>query len=542
MAIPRRPVGRLQPPAASPQYLAQPSPTDSLSSLLSAYSREPDELPWGGSTSASAAGTGRSSSRSSTSTMHAAERRTSPAGNPTVSGRRNSPPRHQKLPAPPPKDEKPLPRPALPSSKPQPALPDPATSSLSRPEIWRRRPLKSDNARELPGLKLDHSHGSTASTTTTPLHPPDAAAAAAAAAPAPTPRAAFVGLPGRNVRPAAKQQQQVAETQAMGNGASKLNHFKHNLRRSPSPVKDAGATQNGHASRRPGAQPPPTPEYHNEDVKAAPAVDTFVSPVSPASSSVSPDAVAPDASSKALPQVPLKDAAEQPWSEPAPTKTLPPSAPNLQGAASLEDPSSKNGGVQYSARDRGSSRTREAAESANPPPPSSSARPDGRRPVEGPRRTAPDGDPRIVYSETQGPLYRGRYGTLYPEMRITREPDPRAAYFPVQAEKPLEPATVIPAGPLRDSHFGCYQNHRTMNRRTNRHCPLTCQTCHKADTEDRWACTFCHLRICESCLRAFNGHQRVLRRLVDQLAMNTPLSLSSMSRPGSALGLQLATT
>ncbi|KND95211.1 hypothetical protein TOPH_00524 [Tolypocladium ophioglossoides CBS 100239] len=576
-AIPRKP------------YLAQPSPTDSLSSLLSAYSREPDELPLGGSTSASAAGSSSSiGSSSSSSTMHAAERRTSPAGNRTTpaapttvnSSRRNSPPRHQKLPAPPPKDKRPLPspRPASPSSKPQPAFPELATPSPPRPEIWRRRPHKSDNSRELPGLKLDHSHGSTASstttttTTTTTAQPPPLLLVASPsssssrslasqrsqgstetikAAPTPQPRSAAVGLPGRNVRPAVKQQlqQQVAETQAMGNGASKLNHFKDNLHRSRSPAKDAGATKNGHASSRPGAQRPPTPEYHKADVKTAPAVDTLVSPVSPASSSGSPKAIPADISSKALPPQPPKDAAEQPQSRPAPRTTLPPSAPNLYGAASLQDLNNKTGSVQSPAssrhasrrqspaNDSGSSHTRESAESVKFPPRSSSA-----RPVERPRHSAPDGgDPRIVHSETQGPLYRGRDGTLYPEMKHTQEPDPRAAYFPLQAEKLLEPGTVIPARPLKDSHFSCYQNHRAMNRRTNRHYPLTCQTCDKADAEDRWVCTFCHLRICESCLRALNGHQRVLRRLVDELAMNTPLSLSSMSRPGSALGLPLVT-
>lgn len=328
----------------------------------------------------------------------------------------------------------------------------------------------------------------------------------------------------------------------MGNGTSKLNYYKDNLRRSRSPGKDARATKSGHASSRPGAQRPPTPEYHKEDLKAAPAIDTFVSPVSPASSSGSPKVVPADASSKALPPHPPSDAVEQPLSKPLPRTTLPPSAPNLHGAASLQDLINKDSSAQSPADGSPSGRAREPAESAKFPPRSSSARPDAQRPVERPRRAAPDGaDPRIVHSEAQGPLYRGRDGTLYPEMRNTREPDPRAAYFPAQAERPLEPGTVIPAKPLKGSHFSCYQHHRTMNRRTNRHYPLTCQTCDKADAEDRWVCTFCHLRICESCLRALNGHQRVLRRLVDELAMNTPLSLSSMSRPGSSLGLQLAT-
>ncbi|PHH69918.1 hypothetical protein CDD83_5582 [Cordyceps sp. RAO-2017] len=224
---------------------------------------------------------------------------------------------------------------------------------------------------------------------------------------------------------------------------------------------------------------------------------------------------------------------------------------NIRGVASLQDLRNNTQsppadqpppGRQLPATSSASGFAREPLDPARLPPRSMSARPDVQRPhADRPRRPTLDGgDPRIVHSDTQGPLYRGRDGTLYPEMRVTREPDPRASYFPVQTGRFLEPGAVISAGPLKDSHFNCYQHHRTMNRRPNRHYPLTCQTCDRADADDRWACTFCHLRICDSCMRLLNGHQRVLRRLVDELALNTPLSLSSMSRPGSALGLQVA--
>ncbi|KAJ6446412.1 F-box domain-containingprotein [Purpureocillium lavendulum] len=530
-----------------------------------------------------------------------------------TAARQPSPPAERNLPPPPPpsKDEKALPqRPppspnAFPSSSPavaatapasaaskppHPAPPDLPTPSPPRAEIWRRRPHKSEASRELPGLKLDHSHGSTASTA--PLPQPPAAVAADADAPSAGPGdkpkssqetiravtspssspprvspprpSVVVGLPGRNVRPAAKlhkqqtqqnqqnqQRDQGAATHAMGNGESKLNRIKgslqkpHGLRKpSASPDKDAAANgihkrdQNG---TRLAALRPPTPEYHKEDVKSAPAAtETFVSPASPASSSPSPVSLPAD-SAKALPPQPPHDAAQ-------PARVgLTPSAPSIHGAASLQE---LNSSVQSPAGSRrtspatdgGSSRTRESAESTKFPPRTSSTKHNWQKtPVEQPRRSAGEADPRIVLSDTQGPLYRGRDGTLYPEMKITREFDPKAAYFPVQKVKPLEPGAVIPSRPLQESHFNCYQNHRSMNRRGNRHYPLTCQTCDKADSEDRWVCTFCHLRICEPCLRTFNGHQRVLRRLVDELASNTPLSLSSMSRPGSALGIQTAT-
>ncbi|UNI14330.1 hypothetical protein JDV02_000968 [Purpureocillium takamizusanense] len=574
-------------------------------------------------------GSGHGNSSSSSSSSRPAGAAGAGAGSVATAARQHSPQRDRTLPPPPPpsKDEKALPQRPPPSpnnipflsssfspsaaptpalapsplaSKPpqQPASSDLPTPSPPRTELWRRRPHKSEASRELPGLKLDHSHGSTAATAPPPQPlPPAAPFSAARPEPADkTPKSsqhttiravtspssspsrvspprppAVVGLPGRNVRPAAKlqpklQQQQtqksqqsqnhdqVVAAQAMGNGESKLNRIKgslqkqqHRLRKtsSSSPGRDVASgapTTNDnkdHGGPRLAALRPPTPEYHKEDVKSAPAAtDTFVSPASPASSSPSPVSLPAD-SAKILPSQPPQSSSRT---------GLTPSAPSIHGAASLQELSSNSvhspaGSRRASpATDGGSSRTRESAESTKFPPRTSSTQQNWQKVVEPQRRSAGDGDPRIVLSDTQGPLYRGRDGTLYPEMKITREFDPKAAYFPTQKTKPLEPGAVIPARPLQESHFGCYQSHRSMNRRGNRHYPLTCQTCDKADSEDRWVCTFCHLRICESCLRALNGHQRVLRRLVDELATNTPLSLSSMSRPGSALGIQTVTT
>jgi hypothetical protein len=137
-------------------------------------------------------------------------------------------------------------------------------------------------------------------------------------------------------------------------------------------------------------------------------------------------------------------------------------------------------------------------------------------------------------------MYRGRDGTLYPEMKTLREPDPRAFRFPAWKGKETTATSVdgvhiAPA--LNDSHHSCFQKHAVMYRRTNRHDPLTCQTCTKANADDRWACTFCHLRICESCFRTLDTNQRDLKKLVAAIDGRTPLSLSSDSRPASAFGL-----
>ena len=151
-------------------------------------------------------------------------------------------------------------------------------------------------------------------------------------------------------------------------------------------------------------------------------------------------------------------------------------------------------------------------------------------------RFSADTDSRLVRSNSQGTLYRGRDGTLYPNMKVTQDPDPRALRFPTQDKQLIPEGSVIKAVPLGVSHFSCFHKHKTMKRLSNKNFPLTCQTCERDDREDRWACAFCHLRICESCVHALHGYQRDLRRLVDDLNIHTTLSLASPTRSGSALG------
>lgn len=159
-----------------------------------------------------------------------------------------------------------------------------------------------------------------------------------------------------------------------------------------------------------------------------------------------------------------------------------------------------------------------------------------------PHNVSPDHDPRLVRSNSGNMLYRGRDGTLYPEMKEAGEPDAQASYFPTHPQGRIPEGTILTAPPLRNTHFLCYQKHRSMGRRINRQYPLTCQTCDKADVEDRWVCTFCQLRVCAPCLEKLNTKGRDLKQLVD--SMKTPeipdvMSLSSTERSGSALGLQI---
>ncbi|KAL7946234.1 hypothetical protein V8C42DRAFT_319981 [Trichoderma barbatum] len=572
MSIPRKPIANLQLPAPTTQFLAQPSPTFSLSSILLAYMEDGDE------SQQSSAGEKQPEVAASGSEKPDA----APARGPTATvtggsgslparpnaGIGHSPrPADRNLPPPPPKDaetQKPTP--------PRPDSPELTAPSPPRPEIWKRRPHMSQASRELPGLKLDYSHGSTADTQL----PPDAAGSETASdATSDTAKAAAQrappfagGLPGRNIRPSltAKDQPPPA-TQAMGGETSKLKQIKDRLGSQRS--ESVSSTSNAKAGFPgvPAAKRPPTPEYQKEEVKEL-VVEPFISPVSPASSPEAPRGVSPDFS-KGLPPKPSDggQTATAGVSKPISRKALPtspsqdltavknsfrpPSDTNSTGASSQaaapsisskDDaaPAPVTAPVVSPPKDDAFTRPRVPGGTTAVQPQSQPAvtRADAPQTVK-PQRSEPQAtaDPRLLQSETQGLLYRGRDGTLYAEMKTDGEPNPKATFFPTQTYPSLPRDGIVKARPLTDTHFNCFQQHITMARRSNRNCPLTCQTCEKADVEDRWVCAFCHLRICDACHRKLGSHQRDLRRLIDGLASAGPVGLTSSARPGTAQGL-----
>lgn len=62
--------------------------------------------------------------------------------------------------------------------------------------------------------------------------------------------------------------------------------------------------------------------------------------------------------------------------------------------------------------------------------------------------------------------------------------------------------------PLTDLHYSCYQAHRSIAMSRNIYYPVPCMTCHVADREVRWRCTFCCLRVCASCVEGLRACQR----------------------------------
>ncbi|KAI9903379.1 hypothetical protein N3K66_002731 [Trichothecium roseum] len=438
------------------------------------------------------------------------------------------------LPPPPPaKDEPAKPAPAQASAtsrpvtppKPQPpAKSDLTTPSPSRPQIWRRRSL--NGSRELPNLKLNYSHGSTAATQAA-SHSRRASATQQATKPA--------------------ELEGPVDTKKMGSGSSRLRQLKEKLHISrKSEDGFAGESKDDTpVINAPPAYRPPTPEYRKEDVKT-PMVDTFVSPVSPATS---PEMAQDDRPVSVLPL---------PEQKPITRKAVPAPMPNLQPAKSLPNlknqppgpppaepmppmpisvPSGRASPTPNSPYHRGrwSEDTTRGAPSR-----SSSAHPDNRRPYDAPRfYSRPEEDPLMVQAPNGQWCYRGRDGTLYPDMKELPEPDTRAMNFPAPSGQTLTEDAVIAMKPLRDSHFECYQKHKNMYNTPNRRHVLCCQTCEKDEPGKRWYCHFCYLRLCDSCMNTFNANGRDLRALMNHVGNTATLSLSSNERPGAALGLQM---
>ncbi|KAJ5092200.1 hypothetical protein NUU61_007070 [Penicillium alfredii] len=109
---------------------------------------------------------------------------------------------------------------------------------------------------------------------------------------------------------------------------------------------------------------------------------------------------------------------------------------------------------------------------------------------------APMDDYDAIIEDPQGPL----------EIMPDDGPTPR----------PLTPPEVEPvAAPLNKVHFMCFQEHRAMPAAPNVWCPVPCMTCHKFDSNVRYRCVFCCLRICQDCYQTLEKcRHRSLKELM----------------------------
>ncbi|TID02523.1 hypothetical protein CH35J_004281 [Colletotrichum higginsianum] len=543
--IARRPVAKQPPPPPPPPQVSQPpstSPDDernSIGSLLSAYSRssgeyiimspdgsasQTDSAPayasdhqYGGKTlTPSSLSSGENTSNSSNNNEH--------NGAPNFTANKGLPPHpayytEQGSPAPPAKLER-APTVGSPTSYVSSTSPQ---QQQQRP-LWRRRSVRSERNIEVSNLQLAVSHGSTAAS-----QPNTAQTAPPSAALPPTPAQqqqqqqpqnqqqfplrSTSNLPGRNVRPVPSQPQPAEAADTMGQEASRLKTKISHLRDGH---HHQGAANPGISHSDTALSPTqrlPTPDYEKEDVKTQQHVvdRILVSPVSPASSP-EPAGVRDQAGAESKPSLPRKAV----------------TARNLHAAHSL--PQMRVDGPVTSS-EAPPTITKDFAVSPVSPGPQSQL----------PHRAAPssssssnnrEGDLRSPTRDQRPPPPSAQEPVEYRELKTANLPpaDPRASYFPTQGSEPPSPGIVYKALPLKESMLDCYVRHRVMDRTRNRNYALTCQTCGRADTEDRFKCQFCYVRMCAACLHIFNGHRRDLRKLVAHLEGNP----HSGGQPGGA--------
>lgn len=83
------------------------------------------------------------------------------------------------------------------------------------------------------------------------------------------------------------------------------------------------------------------------------------------------------------------------------------------------------------------------------------------------------------------------------ETALGRRPFPHGGYF--HGPTPPPPLTYV--------HFHCFQFHQNMNLSKNDLAPVPCMTCRTDDSELRWKCSWCCLRICIKCMESLEGSQ-----------------------------------
>lgn len=93
---------------------------------------------------------------------------------------------------------------------------------------------------------------------------------------------------------------------------------------------------------------------------------------------------------------------------------------------------------------------------------------------------------------------------------IAKSPDQVSPYT-ARAIAGQNAGTIHPGPSVDKSHFDCYHKHRYMRVCKNDKCPLGCMVCDKRDTEKRWNCTWCSLRICTRCMEVLAANDKDLR-------------------------------
>ncbi|TPX12042.1 uncharacterized protein E0L32_007157 [Thyridium curvatum] len=453
----------------------------------------------------------------------------------------------------------------------------PTTSSTptnsSPSQLLRRRSLKSEKSLALPDLRLQVSHGSTAQSqlpdappSISPLFPPQPAFAREEAASPRIPRSAPLGLPGRNIRPAVSQEQLAQPAPRMGEVVSKVETkvesrlAKKDARSPMTEPKPEEAQQRSQTPKSP-IKRLPTPEYEQHDVQK-PLVETIVSPESPASSPELPsqekDAAKAPISRKAIgvglpsnvrpmksiPQFPtppskaperrLNEPRQSPQPSPLPKSPVPPEkdqtqvrltpqpSPLPRGSPLPKSPAPNRATPQSETAQFPARTTSRGVEQPAPAvlrrEPASQVSPVSDKAPAAAEPTRSSSQEKKSLETIRAPRPQLSLDISEPNLGFdAKEASPAVDIpaFPLAFSNPEPPGTVFPAKPVGQKHFQCYQGHRSMGADRNFNYPLACQVCLKQDTEVRFKCRWCYLRICQSCMEIFQENGRDLKYLID---------------------------
>ncbi|KAJ2906206.1 hypothetical protein MKZ38_002631 [Zalerion maritima] len=430
-------------------------------------------------------------------------------------------------------------------------------SSSPRPELWRRRSNRTDNNLALPDLRLETTNGSTASTPnqrSAPAPVPAPATAPATAPPASSqqqqqqqtgessgpsvqPPRSTNALPGRNIRPVAARPAPAPPVQhhqnlptirspgadgQMGQNTSRIRRKSLGPRNAviPTSTSTSASTQPNASSPNKVIHPnvgmaarPPTPEYQNNDVRS-PMVETVMSPASPASSpepaqlqempnqSIRRRPVG-SRTSPTAPASPIRPTKSPPTFTLLPASSMPALAPSIPEHAA---DSAQDGSEDASTRDFNTETPQ--------------------RPVSQLRK-APAGP---ALTPHMAVVMAAVHGAPMPELPIPvtqsstmdgKAQAPEHAHRPnshVYTGIPVMPGTVVDSTPITAVHYQCFKQHKHFRQSPNTNCPLTCQTCQKRDTEMRWRCNWCALRVCRNCLDMLLGSNRDLSLVMEKIA------------------------
>lgn len=88
-----------------------------------------------------------------------------------------------------------------------------------------------------------------------------------------------------------------------------------------------------------------------------------------------------------------------------------------------------------------------------------------------------------------------------------------------------KPTSFAYSRPLALSQVHCYRAHDRLLPSRNLRCPVECAVCHMDDEQEHWTCSWCAIRMCRFCRKAFGkGGLGALRGRVKEAEIGSAAS------------------